>query len=55
MATRKEIDQMLAQIKWAMAEFEDAKRIINDAREVLRDAAALIDAVAVELAERGEN
>ena len=55
MATRKEIDQMLAQIKWATGEFEDADRIINDAREVMRDAAALIDAMAVELAERAES
>jgi len=55
MATRDEIQKMLAQIKFAMSQLESAAYALSDAREVLRDAAALIDAMADELAERDES
>ena len=55
MATRDEIQKMLAQIKAARAQLESAEDALSGAREVLRDTAALIDAMADELAERGES
>ena len=51
MATRKEITGVIAQIKCAMSELEDAALLIDDVREVMRDATALIDAMADELAD----
>ena len=54
MATKAEADKMRAQIRTAMVELKSAADALSEAREVLRDAAALIDAMAVELAERGE-
>lgn len=55
MATKAEADKMLAQIRTATAQLESAVGVLSDAREVLRDAAALIDAMADELAERDES
>lgn len=49
MATRKEITGVIAQIKCAMSELEDAALLIDDVREVMRDAAALIGAMADEI------
>jgi hypothetical protein len=46
---------MLAQMRTAMVQLESAAGALSEAREVLRDAAALIDAIADELAERGES
>ena len=54
MATKAEADKMLAQIRTATAQLESAAGALSEAREVMRDAAALIDAMADELAERGE-
>ena len=55
MTTKADADKMLAQIRTATAQLESAVGVLSDAREVLRDAAALIDAMADELAERDES
>lgn len=53
-ATLKEMTGMIAQIKCAMSELEDAALLIDDVREVMRDAAALIDSMVDDLDEASE-
>ena len=51
----QQIQRMLEKIKLGMNWIEEAEESISCAREVMRDAAALIDAMADELAERAES
>jgi len=51
MATKAEADKMLAKIRTAMAQIESLTEALCEAVEVFRDAAALIDAMADEMAE----
>jgi type VI protein secretion system component VasF len=55
MTTKADADKMRAQIRTAMVRVESAADALSDAREVMRDAAALIAAMADELAERAES
>jgi len=55
MATKAEADKMLAKIRTAMAQIESLTEALCEAVEVFRDAAALIDAMSDELAERAES
>ena len=55
MATKAEADKVLAKMRTAKAQIESLAEALSEAGEVFRDAAALIDAMADELAELRES